>query len=73
MMSSAAYPVEIIPDKPNTIPGSTEKLLGFAPESCSPSARIRVRKSPGTLFGIIPEPCSPYPGFRIFVDHNALG
>ena len=46
MMSSAAYPVEIIPGKPNTVPGSTEKLFGFAPESCSPSARNRVRNPP---------------------------
>jgi hypothetical protein len=38
------------------------KVFGFRPESCSPSARNRVRNHPGTLFDFTPEPRSPSPG-----------
>ena len=37
-------------------------MFGFRPESCSPSARNRVRNHPGTLFDFTPEPRSPSPG-----------
>jgi thiol-disulfide isomerase/thioredoxin len=45
--------------------GAGRKVFGFRPESCSPSARNRVRDQPGTLFGFTPESRSPSPGIRI--------
>jgi hypothetical protein len=44
--------------------GAGRKVFGFRPESCSPSARNRVRDQPGTLFGFTPESRSPSPGIR---------
>jgi hypothetical protein len=44
--------------------GAGRKVFGFTPESCSPSARNRVRDQPGTLFGFTPESRSPSPGIR---------
>ena len=44
--------------------GAGRKVFGFRPESCSPSARNRVRDQPGTLFGFTPESRSPSAGIR---------
>jgi len=57
--------VEIIPDQAEHHSGEGRKVFGFRPESCSPSARNRVRDHPGTLFGFTPESRSPSSGIRI--------
>ncbi len=56
--------MEIIPGQVEHDSGIARKVFGFLPESCSPSARNRVRHQPGTLFDFIPETRSPSSGIR---------
>ena len=58
MLSSAAQPMEIIPARPNAVPGIGLKVFGFIaesvfafiPEPCSGSSRNAVRHHPGIAF-----------------------
>ncbi len=67
MLSSAAQLVEIIPAKPNAVPGSALKLFGFiaetvftfTPESCSGSSRNAVRHHRGIAFVLPRNPHVP--------------
>src|SRR4051794_23857679 len=47
VLSSAVQPVEIIPAKPNAVPGSAEKCSAPSRNRCSPSSRNPVRNHPG--------------------------
>jgi len=58
VLSSAAQPMEIIPARPNAVPGIGLKVFGFIaesvfafiPEPCSGSSRNAVRHHPGIAF-----------------------
>ena len=56
-------PVEIIPPKPNAIPGVTKKCSASSPEWRSPSGRNHVHLPTGMPFGFLPEPRSGSTGF----------